>query len=73
MARPKRELSEEVWALLERAWAAHLEHEQALGRRDELAMRAAELGATWREVGAACGMSAQAAHERFTRPRRQRR
>ena len=64
----RRQLSEEVWALLERASAAHLEHEQALQRRDELAVRAAELGAPWREVGAACGMSAQAAHERFTRP-----
>ncbi len=58
-------MGEEVRALLDRAWAAHLEHEQALQRRDELAIQAAELGATWREVGAACGMSAQAAHERF--------
>ena len=65
MARPRRELSPRARWLLERVWEAQLEHERALKRRDELAVRAVEVGATWREVGAACGMSPQAAHERF--------
>jgi hypothetical protein len=65
VARPRRKPTDEARRLLDEAWEAQLEHEQALRRRDELAVRAAELGATWREIGAACGMSPQAAHERF--------
>lgn len=65
VARPRRKLTDEARQLLDQACGAQLEYEQALKRRDELAVRAVELGATWREIGAACGMSAQAAHERF--------
>ncbi len=65
MARPRRPLSPETRELLDQAWAAHLESEQARGRRDTLALNAAAQGATWREVGAAVGMSPQAAHERY--------
>ncbi|MFZ0091884.1 MAG: hypothetical protein WAL63_20445 [Solirubrobacteraceae bacterium] len=65
MARPRRVLSDTARQLLDEAWEAHLAAEQARRRRDELAVSAAESGATWREVGAAIGMSAQAAHERL--------
>ena len=68
MARPRRQLSQQARELLDQAWEAQLEHEHAVQRRDELAAAAARAGATWREIGAAIGMSAQAAHERL-RPR----
>jgi hypothetical protein len=65
VARPRRSLSQETRELLDQAWSAHLEAEQARWRRDALALSAAAQGATWREVGAAVGMSPQAAHERY--------
>jgi hypothetical protein len=65
VARPRRPLTPETRELLDQAWAAHLEAEQARWRRDALALNAAAHGATWREVGAAVGMSPQAAHERY--------
>ena len=65
MARPRRPLSPQARELLDQAWAAHLEAEQARWRRDALALNAAAHRATWREVGAAVGMSPQAAHERY--------
>jgi len=39
--------------------------ERARQRRDELAQQAAQLGASWREIAAAVGMSPQAAHKRY--------
>jgi hypothetical protein len=65
VARPRRKLSEQARQLLDQAWEAHLEHEQALRRRDQLAIGALQAGATWREIGAAVDMSAQAAHQRY--------
>jgi hypothetical protein len=63
--RPRRPLSDQQRALLERAWEAQLELEHARQQRDELAREAARLGASWREIGAAVGMSPQAAHKRY--------
>jgi hypothetical protein len=65
MARPRRVLSDTTRRLLDEAWEAHLAVEEVRRRRDELAVSAATNGATWREVGAAVGMSPQAAHERY--------
>ena len=65
MARPRRVLSATTRQLLDEAWEAHLAAEEVRRRRDELAISAAAHGATWREVGAAVGMSPQAAHERY--------
>ncbi len=65
MPRPRRPLSEITRQMLDEAWEAHLKAEEALRHRDQLALNAAAQGATWREIGAAVGMSPQAAHERY--------
>ncbi len=65
MARPRRELSDQQRAVLDRAWEAQLEAERAASERDELAREAARLGASWREIGAAVGVSPQAAYQRY--------
>jgi len=49
----------------DRAWEAQLEVERAAQERDELAREAVALGASWREIAAAVGVSPQAAHERY--------
>lgn len=65
MPRPRRQLSTQTRELLDRASQQQLAADHALQRRDELAIAAAKAGATWREVGAATAMSAQAAHQRY--------
>ncbi len=65
MARPRRELSDQQRVVLDRAWEAQLEVERAAQERDELAREAVALGASWREIAAAVGVSPQAAHERY--------
>ncbi len=65
MARPRRELSDEQRAVLDRAWEAQLQAERATQDRDELAREAVRLGASWREIAAAVGVSPQAAHRRY--------
>lgn len=70
MGRPRRQLTDQQRELLDQMWEAQLQLEQARQRRDQLARQAAKLGASWREIGAAVGMSPQAAHKRYhtTRP-----
>ncbi len=70
MARPRRELSDQQRAVLDRAWEAQLEVERAASERDELAREAVRLGASWREIAAAVGVSPQAAHQRYRADRR---
>jgi len=65
MARPRRELSDKQRAVLDRTWEAQLEVERAASERDELAREAVRLGASWREIAAAVGVSPQAAHQRY--------
>ena len=65
MGRPRRPLDPATRRLLDQTFDAQLQLEDARRRRDQLAIQAAQAGATWREVGAAAGMSAQAAHERY--------
>jgi len=65
VARPRRELSDQQRVVLDRAWEAQLEVERAAQERDELAREAVALGASWREIAAAVGVSPQAAHERY--------
>jgi hypothetical protein len=65
VSRPRRPLSDQQRAILDAAWEAQLEMERARQRRDELAQQAAQLGASWREIAAAVGMSPQAAHKRY--------
>lgn len=54
--------------MLDRAWEAQLELDRARQERDELARQAAGLGASWREIAAAVGMSPQVAHKRYRPP-----
>ena len=56
--------------MLDRAWEAQLEAERAGQERDELAREAVRLGASWREIAAAVGVSPQAAHRRYRADRR---
>lgn len=70
MSRPRRELSEEQRVVLDRAWEAQLQAERVITERDELAREAVRLGASWREIGAAVGLSPQAAHQRYRTDRR---
>ncbi|MBJ7600828.1 hypothetical protein [Candidatus Nephthysia bennettiae] len=70
MPRPRRGLSDQQRAVLDRAWEAQLEAECAARERDELAREAVALGASWREIGAAVGISPQAAHRRYRADRR---
>jgi hypothetical protein len=65
LPRPRRPLTAAQRVVLDRAWEAQLEMDRARQRRDELAREAAELGASWREIAAAVGMSPQAAHKRY--------
>jgi hypothetical protein len=65
MARPRRPLTPEAAHLLDAAAIFDAELAAVLRQRDDYARRALEAGATWREVGAAIGMSPQAAHKRF--------
>jgi len=65
VARPRRELSDEQRTVLDRAWEAQLQAERAGQERDELAREAVALGASWREIAAAVGVSPQAAHQRY--------
>ncbi len=65
MARPRRPLTPEATRLLDAAAEFHADLAAVVRQRDELAQRALTAGATWREVGAAIGMSPQAAHKRF--------
>ncbi|MGI8713937.1 MAG: hypothetical protein ACR2NR_12330 [Solirubrobacteraceae bacterium] len=70
MSRPRRELSDQQRAVLDRAWEAQLEVERAVQARDELAREAVALGASWREIAAAVRVSPQAAHQRYHPDRR---
>ncbi len=65
MSRPRRDLSDQQRAVLDRAWEAQLQAERAGQERDELAREAVRLGASWREIAAAIGVSPQAAHQRY--------
>jgi hypothetical protein len=65
VARPRRQLTTAQRRALDAAWEAQIEMEHARQRRDELACEAARLGASWREIAAAVGMSPQAAHKRY--------
>jgi len=70
VSRPRRELSDAQRAVLDRAWEAQLEVERVGQERDELAREAVALGASWREIAAAVGVSPQAAHRRYRADRR---
>jgi hypothetical protein len=65
MARTRRLLTPEATRLLDAAAEADAELAVVLRQRDDYARRALGAGATLREVGAAIGMSPQAAHKRF--------
>ena len=56
--------------MLDRTREAQLELERVCQERDELAREAVRLGASWREIGAAVGVSSQAAHQRYRADRR---
>ena len=45
--------------------AAHRDAEAAIANRRDMIETARGFGATWDEIGAACGMSRQTAHKRF--------
>ena len=66
MARPRRPLTDEARELLDAAAQLDADLAVVLRQRDELARQALAAGATLREVGAAIGMSPQAAHTRFS-------
>jgi len=65
VSRPRRELSDQQRAVLDQTWEAQLQVERAAQERDELAREAVALGASWREIAAAVGLSPQAAHQRY--------
>jgi hypothetical protein len=65
VGRPRRPLTDHIRALLDQAFEAQLEGEDARRRRDQHALAAARAGATWREIGAAVAMSPQAARQRY--------
>ncbi len=60
-----RAVSDQQRVVLDRAWAAQLRLEEACQRRDELAVEAVRLGASWREIAAVVKMSPEAAQERY--------